>query len=71
MAQWKEIQCWDCNGHGLVSSYTGSGDDFLGAAECKTCNGSGKLSQSSGGAIAQYPGGPFVGRVTNNDPTIR
>jgi DnaJ-class molecular chaperone len=62
MAKWKTLHCWDCGGHGLVSAYTADGSDFLGAAECGTCGGSGRIYRSPKGALAQWPGGPFVGR---------
>ena len=61
---WKEIKCWSCDGHGQVSSYAADGSDFLGAAECGTCDGSGRLFQSPRGSIARWPGGPFVGRLS-------
>lgn len=57
----KEIQCSSCGGHGLVSEYTGNGEDFLGAAECDSCNGSGRVFLYKSGAIVKYPGGPFCG----------
>lgn len=59
-SKWKEIRCWDCDGYGQVSDY-GIGDDFYGAMECRTCDGSGSLSKHESGAVAKYPGGPFVG----------
>lgn len=57
---WTQIQCSSCDGHGLASSY--GGGDFLGADECCDCNGSGYIWRSPKGALAQWPGGPFVGR---------
>jgi DnaJ-class molecular chaperone len=59
---WTEIRCWDCGGHGQVSSYTADGGDFLSADECRTCNGSGGVFRSAAGVLVQYPGGPFLGR---------
>jgi hypothetical protein len=65
--EWKQIACPNCGGHGIVShySYGPDGVDFDGADECKRCSGSGELWLSPKGRIAQYPGGPFVGRVTS------
>lgn len=62
MKDWKQIECHDCNGHGQVSNYCCGGMDFNGPEECHTCNGSGLIWKSPKGALAQYPGGPFVGR---------
>jgi len=62
MKTWTKVQCWNCGGHGLVSSYTADGSDFLGADECDTCCGSGRIFRSPRGALARWPGGPFVGR---------
>jgi hypothetical protein len=59
---WTEIQCWGCGGHGQCSSYAADGSDFLGATECRTCNGSGRVFRSARGVLAQWPGGPFLGR---------
>jgi hypothetical protein len=66
---WKEISCYACGGHGQVSGYTMDGSDFTGAEECDLCNGSGLVFISKGGAIAQYPGGPFIGRLTKQEMT--
>jgi len=38
---WRREVCCDCGGHGLVSHYTLTGDDFLGAADCDRCAGAG------------------------------
>lgn len=67
MTRWRTIPCYGCGGHGFVSAYTLDGSDFLGAHECDSCGGTGRLSVSSKGAIAQYPGGPFVGRMTHKE----
>jgi len=69
MAKWTEIKCHDCEGHGQRSSYTIDGGDFMGADECGTCNGSGRIFQSAGGVLAQWPGGPFVGRLSKAEMT--
>ena len=58
---WEKIKCHSCDGHGLVSSHTGGNLD--GPDECRTCWGSGSIWRSPKGALAKYPGGPFVGRV--------
>jgi hypothetical protein len=59
---WRREWCCSCGGHGLVSAYTADGGEFLGAAECKTCDGKGHVFRSPRGALAKYPGGPFLGR---------
>jgi len=59
---WTRIACDSCSGHGQVSSYTFGGGDFNGPDECRDCGGSGHIWRSRKGALAQYPGGPFVGR---------
>jgi hypothetical protein len=64
---WRQIRCFDCGGHGLVSGYTADGSDFTGAEECRTCTGSGFLWVSPKGALAQYPGGPFLGRLCQEE----
>ena len=67
---WTERRCWGCGGHGLVSEYTFSGDDFLGAAECDVCWGKGTVSvHVESGMIAAYPSGPFRGRLTTAERT--
>lgn len=65
MTHWKQKTCYGCGGHGMVSDY--SGGDFNGPKECECCNGSGRLYVSFGGAIAQWPGGPFVGKLTKKE----
>lgn len=62
--KWELVACHDCSGHGLVSSYTFDGGDFQGADECDTCMGSGRLWCSPKGALANWPGGRFVGRMS-------
>lgn len=64
MTKWTETKCGLCGGHGQCSSYTINGGDFLGADECRGCNGSGRIFVSEKGAMAQWPGGPFIGRLT-------
>lgn len=59
---WKQMRCDLCGGHGQKSSYSIDGGDFMGADECRDCNGSGLIWRSPKGALAQYPGGPFIGR---------
>jgi hypothetical protein len=47
-----------------VSSYTYSGDDFLGPEECGDCGGSGRIYiHRKTGTVAAYPGGPLMGRL--------
>lgn len=68
MKKWYPIQCFRCHGTGQVSSYTFSGEDFLGAKECDECGGSGGVYISPNKkAIAQYPGGPFRGQPSEED----
>jgi len=55
---WHWEKCAYCNGYGVVSDYRGG--DFNGAMECPRCNGSGRFVVYPSGAIAQYPGGPFL-----------
>ena len=66
MKVWKRESCFGCGGHGLVMALGGE------AAECDVCEGSGAVYVSEGGAIAKWPGGPFVGKLTKeelaNDP---
>lgn len=69
MTTWREIVCWDCGGHGQSSSYSIDGGDFLGADECRTCNGSGRVFRSPKGRFAQWPGGPFVGTESRSEAT--
>ncbi len=53
----KTIICAHCRGFGVVQVY------FDGPpGECPDCTGSGHNWRYSGGAIAAYYGGPFLGR---------
>jgi hypothetical protein len=47
------------------SGYTADGGDFTGAEECRACAGSGSVWVSAKGVLAQYPGGPFLGRTSS------
>ena len=62
---WKTMKCFNCSGHGIVGIY--SMYDFEGPGECNTCNGTGQLWVSPKGAITQYPGGGFVGKLTKKE----
>jgi hypothetical protein len=62
MVTWTQIRCLDCDGRGQCAGYTADGGDFLGAIECRTCAGSGRVFRSASGVLAQWPGGPFLGR---------
>lgn len=62
---WRVVSCSACGGHGLVSKYTIDGSDFEGADECGVCMGSGRIWATPKGALARWPGGPFVGRLSN------
>jgi hypothetical protein len=61
MKKWKSIRCFCCYGTGMVSDY-GCGEDFYGPKECDMCAGNGKYWKHKSGVIAQYPGGPFLGK---------
>lgn len=54
--QW--IDCGACH-HGVVAVY--SGRDFEGPGECPYCT-AGVIWRYPSGALAKYPGGPFIGR---------
>jgi hypothetical protein len=64
MSGWKQQQCAICAGCGMVSAYTFDGSEFEGPEECSGCGGNGYIWRSPKGALAQYPGGPFVGKET-------
>lgn len=69
-SKWKKLKCDNCDGHGQRSTYTIDGGDFQGADECKTCGGSGTIWRSPQGSLAQYPGGPFVGKESKPTPKL-
>jgi hypothetical protein len=56
---WRRERCCSCDGHGLVSSYTTDGSDFLGAEECRHCTGTGTHWRTPRRRYVLYPGGPF------------
>ena len=60
---WERKTCVCCSGYGVVSDY-GNGEDFYGPKECISCNGSGQVYISAKGTVAQWPGGPFLGRLS-------
>lgn len=60
-ALWRTVTCSRCDGHGLVSVYSGGGLDFEGAGECRDCGGGGRLFIRPSGRLFQYPGGPAAG----------
>jgi DnaJ-class molecular chaperone len=60
-SDWTSRKCPNCEGHGQVCEYSFGGGDFEGPAECKDCNGTGQIWKSPRGALAQYPGGKFLG----------
>lgn len=66
MTSWRKISCVNCCGAGMVADY-GLGYDFYGPKECNDCGGSGQISLSDKGALAQYPGGPFLGRLSKKE----
>lgn len=59
--EWKAIPCADCSGKGIVSGYKIGGGNFTGPTVCVRCNGNSIVWQSPKGALAKYPGGPFIG----------
>ena len=61
MLIWKRTQCYNCDGHGLVSVYSYNPCDFEGAGECDMCDGRGSIAVSPKDRLAKYPGGPFLG----------
>lgn len=71
MARWTKETCSACAGHGIVSAYTADGSDFTGAKDCDACNGNGQVSISDRGVIAQYPGGPLLGRLSKQELAAR
>lgn len=66
--KWKRLQCDKCDGKGIVAGCYGSEPT---PEECRSCNGSGTIWKSPKGSIAQYPGGPFLGRITRNAKPTR
>ncbi len=61
---YKNIACWICSGHGVVSRY--SMGDFEGPEECDTCGGNGSVIRYKSGTLAKFPGGPFIGSERKN-----
>jgi len=55
----KSITCANCDGHGLISSWSFGVNE---PDECRDCGGSGRNWQYPGGAIARYYSGPLLGR---------
>jgi DnaJ-class molecular chaperone len=53
-------RCATCSGYGLVQ-HPNRFDPS--PEECRDCGGSGRVWQYLSGALARYPGGPFVGRA--------
>jgi DnaJ-class molecular chaperone len=54
---WESIECWDCNGFGIVDRGYHDPD------ECRTCGGSGSVVKyRESGVVAKYAGGPILGR---------
>lgn len=59
---YERITCTKCQGHGQVANYGAFGLDFEGPDECPDCEGTGTIVRYASGALARYPGGPFLGR---------
>lgn len=55
---WKRIRCARCGGHGVYEGFGG------GPVECKECSMSGFYWLHHSGLLAQWPGGPALGRMT-------
>ena len=53
---WEEIDCGCCSGLEWGGEYP---------RECLRCNGGVIFRHKKSGALALYPGGPFVGRETH------
>lgn len=64
MKRWRKVVCSSCV-LGVVGDYRNG--DFYGPKECNTCGGSGYNWISPKGAIAMWPGGPFVGTMTKKE----
>jgi hypothetical protein len=57
---WTQRQCFECHGTGMRP---GSGIPYACAANaCSACGGRGSTWTSPQGRVAQYPGGPWMGR---------
>lgn len=61
----KTVVCDECGGKGLVSDYFK--EDFYGARECDKCSGKGTLFVTKTGALVDFPGGPFCGRISKDE----
>ena len=58
--------CSNCGGYGVVSVY--SHNDFEGPGECSSCDGRGNIFiHKKSGVMAAWPGGPFLGKLTNQE----
>lgn len=56
---WFRMKCFGCRGYGVVNK----GYLEVVPGDCDDCGGNGTLwKHKESGAIACYPGGPFVGR---------
>jgi len=65
---WRTEKCSNCSECGLISAYTFSGDDFLGADDCPDCGGKGFIYiHNKSGVITEWPGGPFLGRLSKEE----
>jgi hypothetical protein len=77
---YERVTCPTCGGHGVVSDYGPSGEDFYGPKECPTCLGGGGLVKYRSSPVAvnrdgrlvrytlaTHPGGPFRGGYTSTD----
>jgi hypothetical protein len=61
---WYLATCYDCGGKGLYHADC----TFLGPRECNTCDGNGKIwVHNKSGAMAKYPGGPFIGKLSKEE----
>ncbi len=55
---WKRFPCSRCRGYGVVDV----GYDQVKPADCPDCGGSRMLYVSEHDRVAEWPGGPWVGR---------
>lgn len=60
MKPFTRITCARCDGKGIVGKWSWGGVE---PDECPDCGGGGAIVQYASGALASWPGGPFLGRI--------
>lgn len=65
MKPYETIRCPRCDGHGQVSRWSFGVHE---PDECPDCGGSGNNVRYESGTIAQYPGGPLLGKERTTRP---